>query len=53
MLWLIPLFPLLGFLINGIYGRRAPKAVVNAIAIGAVLLSFLWVLQDALWPHAA
>ena len=37
-LWLIPLFPLAGFLINGIFGRRLPKAVVNAVAIGSVLL---------------
>jgi NADH-quinone oxidoreductase subunit L len=42
-LWLIPIFPLLGFLINGTLGRRAPKAVINAVAVGSVLLSFLWV----------
>jgi NADH-quinone oxidoreductase subunit L len=52
MLWLIPLFPLLGFLINGIFGRRLPKAAINAIAIGTVLLSFAWVLRSlaALMP---
>jgi NADH-quinone oxidoreductase subunit L len=44
-LWLIPVFPLLGFLLNGIFGRRLSKAVVNAIAIGSVLLSFVWVLK--------
>ena len=44
-LWLIPIFPLAGFLINGLAGRRLPKAVINAVAIGSVLLSFLWVLK--------
>ncbi len=44
-LWLIPIFPLLGFLLNGLFGRRFPKPVINAIAAGSVLLSFLWVLK--------
>ena len=43
-LWLIPIFPLVGFAINGLFGRRS-KAVVNAAAIGTVALSFLWVLK--------
>jgi len=50
-LWLIPLFPLLGFLLNGLVGRRASKAFVNAVAIGSVLLSFVWVLKT-LWALA-
>jgi NADH-quinone oxidoreductase subunit L len=44
-LWLIPFFPLAGFLINGILGRRFPKSLVNTVAVGSVLLSFLWVLK--------
>jgi NADH-quinone oxidoreductase subunit L len=44
-LWLIPIFPLAGFLINGVFGRRFPKSLVNAVAIGSVVLSFLWVLK--------
>ena len=44
-LWLIPLFPLLGFVLNGLFGRRLSKPVVNIIACGSVLLSFLWVLK--------
>src|SRR3984957_19943360 len=44
-LWLIPVFPLAGFLLNGILGRRFSKAVINAVAIGSVLLSFVWVLK--------
>jgi NADH-quinone oxidoreductase subunit L len=44
-LWLIPVLPLAGFLLNGIFGRRFSKAAVNAIAIGSVLLSFAWVLK--------
>ncbi len=48
LLWLIPVFPLAGFLLNGILGRRFSKAIVNTIAIGSVLLSFLWVLKTLL-----
>jgi NADH-quinone oxidoreductase subunit L len=47
-LWLIPAFPLLGFLVNGILGRRRSNAFVNAVAIGSVLLSFAWVVKTLL-----
>jgi NADH-quinone oxidoreductase subunit L len=48
MLWLIPIFPLAGFLINGILGRRFPKSLINAVAIGSVLLSLAWVLKTVI-----
>ena len=57
-LWLIPIFPLAGFLLNGLFGRRFSKAIVNTFAIGSVLLSFAWVLKTLLGlgeltaPHA-
>src|ERR1700674_2016572 len=44
-LWLIPILPLAGFVLNGVLGRRLSKSAVNAIAVGSVLLSFLWVLK--------
>src|SRR5258706_1001876 len=44
-LWLIPIFPLIGFALNGLLGRRLPKMAINVIACGSVLLSFLWVLK--------
>jgi NADH-quinone oxidoreductase subunit L len=44
-LWLIPILPFLGFLINGLFGRRMPKSMINLFAIGSVTLSFLWVLK--------
>ena len=47
-LWLIPILPFAGFLINGLAGRRMPKAFINAVAIGSVLLSFAWVLKTLL-----
>src|SRR3984885_5008206 len=47
-LWLIPIFPLLGFLANGLFGRRIPKALINTIAVGSVLLSFAWVVKTLL-----
>src|SRR3954464_11634057 len=44
-LWLIPILPLAGFLINGLFGRRFSKGIVNTVAIGSVVLSFAWVLK--------
>ena len=44
-LWIIPALPLAGFLLNGLFGRRFPKAIVNMIAIASVLFSFAWVLK--------
>ncbi|MBZ5610811.1 MAG: NADH-quinone oxidoreductase subunit L [Acidobacteriia bacterium] len=45
-LWLIPILPLLGFLINGLFGRRFSKPVVNVFAIGSVALSFAWAVKS-------
>jgi NADH-quinone oxidoreductase subunit L len=42
-LWLIPFFPLIGFLLNGLLGRRFGKSLVNVIGIGSVLASFIYV----------
>ncbi|HUA22202.1 MAG TPA: NADH-quinone oxidoreductase subunit L [Bryobacteraceae bacterium] len=47
-LWLIPIFPLAGFLVNGLFGRRFSKGLVNLFAIGSVALSFAWVLKTLL-----
>jgi NADH-quinone oxidoreductase subunit L len=40
-LWLIPLFPLLGSLINGFWRRGLSETGVGYVACGAVALSFL------------
>jgi NADH-quinone oxidoreductase subunit L len=42
-LWLIPLVPFAGFLVNGLIGRKAPKAVVSAVALIAALIPMLQV----------
>jgi NADH-quinone oxidoreductase subunit L len=39
--WLIPLFPLLGFLFCGFFGRKFPKNVVGGVATAAVFASFV------------
>ena len=39
-LWLIPLCPLIGFLLNGLLGKRLPKQFVNIICVGSVAASF-------------
>jgi NADH-quinone oxidoreductase subunit L len=51
-LWLIPLLPFAGFLINGILGRRLPKWLVTTVALLAPLASFGVVLWSAMlvWP---
>src|SRR3982751_6429324 len=42
-LWLIPLFPFIGFLVNGLFGKRLSKTAVNLAAIVSVAVSFLYV----------
>jgi NADH-quinone oxidoreductase subunit L len=51
-LWIIPILPLAGAAINGLFGKRFSKQVVNLIAVGSVMLSFLWVVKTlfGLWP---
>ncbi|MBV9294785.1 MAG: NADH-quinone oxidoreductase subunit L, partial [Acidobacteriaceae bacterium] len=43
-LWLIPLFPLIGFALNGLFGKRLSKLLINVIAVGSVTASFIYVL---------
>ena len=40
-LWLIPLLPFAGALVNGLFGRRLPVRAIHTVACGAVLLAFL------------
>ncbi|MGA8043750.1 MAG: NADH-quinone oxidoreductase subunit L [Terracidiphilus sp.] len=47
-LWLIPLLPFAGFLLNGILGRRLPKSLVSAIALLAPFGSLAIVLNGVL-----
>ena len=46
-LWLIPLLPFAGFLINGILGRRLPKWIVTTVALLAPLAALGLVLNAA------
>lgn len=41
LIWLIPLIPLLGFVINGLGQRVLPKSLIGIIGGGVVLASFL------------
>ena len=52
ILWLIPLLPLLGFLINGLFGKRLSKHAVSLFAVGSVALSFIYslIVLSQLWP---
>ena len=54
-LWLIPLLPLLGFLLNGLFGKRLSRSMVSLIAVGSVAASFAYVLfvLSKLWPMNA
>src|ERR1700686_5144688 len=44
-LWIIPLLPLLGATVNGLFGRTWPNKIVNSVAVGATGLSFLAALE--------
>jgi NADH-quinone oxidoreductase subunit L len=51
-LWLIPLLPFAGFLINGTIGRRLPRVLVSAVAllctaIPASIVAWLWIVMKA------
>src|SRR5438270_7454452 len=51
-LWLIPLLPFAGFLINGTIGRRLPCSLVSAVAlictaIPAAIVAWLWAAMKA------
>src|SRR2546425_9347387 len=61
-IWLVPLLPLAGAAINGIFGRwfRFPERLIGGIAVGTVALSFLISLAavysygfsgNSLWPN--
>ena len=41
LIWLIPLLPLVGFLINGLGRNKLPQTVIACIGCGVVLLAFL------------
>lgn len=41
LIWLIPLLPLVGFLINGLARNALPKSLVGVIGSGTVLIAFL------------
>ncbi len=47
-LWLIPLVPVAGFLVNGLFGRKFPKALVTTVAIIAAAVPMLQVADIAL-----
>ena len=44
-LWIIPLLPLLGSAINGLFGAKWPNKIVNWVALGSTGLSFLSALE--------
>ena len=46
-LWIIPLLPLAGAAINGLLGKRFPKALVNTIALGSTGAAFAYALRVA------
>jgi NADH-quinone oxidoreductase subunit L len=44
-LWIILLLPLIGSAINGLFGAKWPKTLVNTVALGATGLSFFAALE--------
>ena len=49
LLWLVPLLPFCGFLLNGVLGRKLPRAAVSSIALLFTAIPFALVL----WLAAA
>ena len=39
--YLVPLFPLIGFLINGLFRKSIPKSVAGLIGSATILASFI------------
>src|SRR5712692_906764 len=44
-LWIIPLLPLLGAAVNGLFGAKWPNKIVSAVAVGSTGLSFACALE--------
>ena len=44
-LWIIPLLPLLGAAINGLFGHKWPNSIVNTVALSCTGLSFACALE--------
>jgi NADH-quinone oxidoreductase subunit L len=44
-LWIIPLLPLVGAAVNGIFGGRWPKSAISAVALSSTTLAFLAALE--------
>ena len=42
LIWVIPLFPAAGAVINGLLGRRLPKRLIDIVACGLVGLAFIF-----------
>src|SRR5215470_533412 len=41
LVYLVPLFPLLGFLINGLFRKSLSKGAIGVIGSGSIFLSFI------------
>jgi NADH-quinone oxidoreductase subunit L len=41
LVWLVPFFPLVGFLINGLFRKQLSKSLISIIGSGMVLASFI------------
>lgn len=51
--WLIPVLPLLGFLFNLLFGKKAGKGAVSFVALGTVTLSFVLSVSAFLYMKVA
>jgi NADH-quinone oxidoreductase subunit L len=41
LVWIIPFIPLIGFVINGLFGKKISKSMVGMVGAGTVLVSFI------------
>src|SRR5581483_1812775 len=52
-LWIVPLLPFIGFLLNGLFGQRAGKTFVSIVGPGTSLLAAITGTIAAFQYHAA
>ena len=41
LVWLVPVLPLVGFLINGLFRKSLPKSITSIVGCGVLLASFV------------
>jgi NADH-quinone oxidoreductase subunit L len=52
LIWLIPIFPLVGAILMLFFGKRLPKIAIDVICVGSILVSFVFAVGAVLQLQA-